>query len=727
MTVPVPFDANHYRSKYQLPGWLRGPLTRAHYKLLGSRRGHEPDALFDPGFFLQQVKRRGLPPVGLRNAWSTYLHNPAYWSVDPHLRAFFPSEPFSSSAPSSNPLIATSPLRAADAPMGYGNPLLDAGWWVQEHGLAPDASLREVLDHANRAAGDAAGRHAAVALGPPLDVLIINGEDHCPACSQYRVWNPAQALRSNGLRVAIVDAQDIVDDRLRGVDLSARAVIIFRARVDGQLLGVVDALRAGGAKIGFDCDDLIFDRPHTVGMQPDEFGHRDVRSVNRHSAGMAPFIERADFAVVPTPTLGRVLIDAGVPAARVWTCPSFLSPAQVALFQSFDGSRDPNVVSIASGTWTHQEDVRPVIGPLARFMQRNPSVRLRVFGALALDRFPELQSLADRIDQDPHVVRDWNAYVQRYAQASVNLVSMDFDNGFCHGKSEVKYMEASLAGTATIATRIAAFQRALGGSGSHLLARDESDWVGALEAIVGNATTMTTAREAAHADVLSRYGPDGTHAALYVDAVRAVLSGGSRAEPDVIPCRWTIRAADDVADARFADVARHLGATGVHVIREPRGENVIAPSADAATASSRLIPWVDPDVFFRRGGNASPMQPANIALIAPPASLDAMASGPLARSWAAHADAHGATLTVIGARGAELGLPRADHWAPGGSEIELATLLRRADLAVQLSEDWSEELVGAMLVGTPTALLDPSARDSSLPVGWRVVYGDDAP
>lgn len=717
------FDATHYRAKYGLPGWLRGPLVRAHYDLLGSRRGYEPDALFDPGFFVQQVSRRGLPPVGLRSTWATYLDNPAYWSVDPHLRAFFPHEPFASSAPDTNPLIAARDVRAVDTAMGYGNPLLNAAWWAETRGLPATASLRDVLDDVNRAADEAAARHAAVALGPPLDVLIINGEDHCAACTQYRAWNPAIALRSNGLNVAIVDAQDIVDDRLRGVDLTARAVIIFRARVDGQLLGVVDALRAKGAQIGFDCDDLIFDRPHTVGLQPDEFGHRDVRSVNRHSAGMQAFIERADFAVVPTSTLGRVLIDAGVPADRVWTCPSFLSPAQAAGFESRDDSRDPNVISIASGTWTHQEDVKALIAPLARFMESRPEIRLRVFGALALDRFPELGPLAERIDQDARVIRDWNAYVNRYSQSAVNLVSMDFDNGFCHGKSEVKYIEASLAGTATIATRIEAFERALAPIDEGALIRSDDDWDAALEAIVGHSSGLDSLRARVHADVLTRYGPTGEHAAAYVNAVRTVLDRGSMDARMTVPCRWTIDIASAGADARLHDAARHLGAEGLEVQREPREANLRVDAKDVGQVSRRM-PWVDPAIFFRRSTRSPGPTPSSIALIAPSGPVDPTLLGPLVRAWRTYADARGAAITVIGGEGRTLGIPRAPHWLHGGSAVELATLLRQSDLVVQLSQEWTEELVGALLVGTPVALRDEASDDAPLPRGWRMASTD---
>lgn len=718
------FEPKFYAAKYGLPRWLPSPLIKAHYRLLGSRRGYEPVPFFDPAFFARQADRRGLPPVSPRRAWSTYLSNPAYWSVDPHPAAFFPHETFASCSPTANPLATASEPRATEVQFGYGHPLLDIRWWVEQHGLPGDSSLDAVLRNVTAEAAAAAADHRVVALSPPLDVLFINGEDYCPACTQYRVWSPAQALRNAGLRVAIVDAQDIVDDRFRGIRIDARAVIVFRARVDGQLLGVVDALRARGATIGFDCDDLIFDRPHTVGLQPDEFGHRDITSVNRHSRGMQPLLQRADFAVVPTETIARAVADNGVPIERIWVCPSFLSHAQLAAAPAPTSARPTRTLSIASGTWTHQEDFRPLAGPLASVLSRNPDVTLKVFGALNVDQFPELLAVESQIDRDTRVIRDWGQYVARYQESAMNLVSMDYDNGFCHGKSEVKYIEAGLAGTATMATRTEAFRRALRGPSAIWLTGTPQEWTAALDAFAAAPSAADEAGEHAHADVIARYGPDGKFAAQYVAAVHAALGDAARATP-LIESRWTSDDASDDAGRfpqRLHDAARTVGCARITMARSPRELDIWVTTGEASGPETSL-PWVDPAIYFERSTAPDLQCPSAVVLLVPEGAAIDEDIAARVREWRNAAAMAGATVTVVGRTAEEVGVPRGDYWVPGGSEVELATLLRRADVAVQVQPGNPDSAVaGALMVGTPLAMTsEGTTGDGIVPDGWRVI------
>jgi len=190
-----------------------------------------------------------------------------------------------------------------------------------------------------------------------------------------------------------------------------------------------------------------------------------------------------------------------------------------------------------------------------------------------------------------------------------------------------------------------------------------------------------------------------------------------------VPCRWTIDSASAGADTRLHDAARHLGAEGLEVQREPREANLRVDAKDVGQVSRRM-PWVDPAIFFQRSTRSPGSTPSSIALIAPSDPVDPTLLGPLVRAWRTYANARGAVITVIGREGRTLGIPRAPHWLRGGSAVELATLLRQSDLVVQLSQEWTEELVGALLVGTPVALRDEASDDAPLPRGWRMASTD---
>ncbi len=729
------FDAAYYRSQYGLPRWVPSPLARLHYSLVGARRGVHPSAFFDPGYFAGQIARRNLTPVGPRRLLRAYETEPAYWSCDPHPFVAFPHETFASQESTANPLSHIHAQSAITMPFGIGHPLLDARWWIETRELPADASLATVLLDVAQAVTNARANHEIVQLSHELDVLFINGEDHCPACTQYRVWSPAIALRAAGLRVAIIDSQDLVQDRFNGIRIDARAVMVFRTTVNGRLRAFLHGIRARGSRIGFDCDDLIFDRPHTVGLQPGEFGFRDGTAASAHAAAMQPIIDDADFALVPTQTIARALADRGMPGDSIWVCPSFLSPSQLTAVPPA-ATRTPEAqrtLSMASGTWTHQEDFRDLAAPLADALASHPNLRLRVFGALDLSEFPALSDVGEQITRDPNIIRDWGRYVQRYCEGSMNLICMDADNGFCHGKSEVKYIEAGLAGVATMATGTEALSRALGQHGEALIIHSPSQWGAALERLAAAPEIAVEAGRAAHADVVHRYGPDGTYAKAYVDAVRAVLDDAPRATRQ-IPNRWALSEMEpsEVVPPHLFAAAQATGASGFVAHREPResdlyfaldGTPVIASAADDR-GSSLLLPWVDPCTFFRRAHPASIGQLHAIALLVPVEAMGhdtARALAPRARVWRDADIAKNARFTVIGRRGADLGMPRARYWLPGGSDVELATLLREVDLAVQLCEgNWSEALVGALAVGTPVAVSDSLAGPhKGWPDGWR--------
>ncbi len=338
-------------------------MARLHYRAWGRRRALQPHPLFDPLFFVDEAGRHGITGIEPRNAFDAYLSTPLLWSIDPHAYVSFAHEPFASAEPESSPLIASDHMKALEVAPGTGHPLLDPAWWLSHGGEAhvgPNPTLSTVLRAVAVQVHKARLTGRRVALAPPLDVLFINGENTCPACTQYRVWNPALALRRAGLRTAVIDARDLW--RLEGVALNAGAVVVFRAISDERLLALLQQYQQRGTRLILDCDDLVFGPEQVYGTMVDRYGFRDREVPNAHIRRANEVFRYMQYGTFPTQALASAAIDFGLEPTQEYVAPTFLSERQVAaVATAADPGHQgaPARFAVAAGTWTHHDDPPP--------------------------------------------------------------------------------------------------------------------------------------------------------------------------------------------------------------------------------------------------------------------------------------------------------------------------------------------------------------------------------
>lgn len=766
------FDSRFYRHHNGLPGLCRGVLGFLHFHLLGDSRGLDPSPLFSSAFVQRQRALAGEPLLDL--PFSRYVDDPALWrTLDPHPAVFSRGEPFSPrhpeecplkclDAPSfawgdgAHPLVASpSPARSPDAP---------ASPW-------PDGSLGRALQGLAEEMGSALHREDPIALAR-FDVLLMAGDHHCPACAQYRVHNFAHALRAAGMRVAVLYADDI--PRIQGFDISSRVLFISRPLWRADLAAFIADQRAKGARVAFECDDILFDFPHVLGIQFDEAGRLATWNVNHHSELCTAVLREADFGVFPTRLLGDVAMarNPGLDAAAV--VPSFLSDGQldraagIARVERNDGEV---VLAYSSGTWTHSADFSSIVPALAAVLDRRPQVRLRVNGLLDVNRHEPLRGFveAGRVVHDPRVLRDWGEHIQRLAEADVNVVPLEIDNGFCHAKSEVRYIEAGSVGVPTVASPTEAYRRAIDHGVNGMLATGAEEWVDALLALVDHPARRVEMGRAARADVHDRYSVRGPYADSLVDVIRSRVEVGSSPADDTTSGTTPSREGPsrvagilapgvggagewrDISGARLAAVTpEHVGAAGVDegeilVLRthadvaRARETGALSASARTAAIGPQLhatvhaeapgvvmgMPGHDPGVFFRR----STPSPSGAVLVDVPYEACLLGFGDgAARALSALADGVGDALgthdVVLMCPGRSHVVPRRTAGIEGfASSVEFATLIRQSPVLVVLDEGIVSPAVSAALMcGTPVMLA--RAADAGVRLE-RVEWADD--
>lgn len=338
---------------------------------------------------------------------------------------------------------------------------------------------------------------------------------------RYRVFNmvEALALECGGQPVSATWFTGAEVPILEGLIGKVDTLIICRTRYSGRLDNLVLSARATGCRVLFDIDDLIFDTRYvslileTLDRSPDE-AMLDVwfAAMSRFGA----MLRLCDGAISTNDFLSARIEDfAQLPT---WVVPNFLNTLQLDRSAEVRQNRreSSGVTSIGyfSGTPTHNRDFELVSTALARVMTRHTGLRLTIVGFL--DIGAALRGLTDRIDTLP--LTDFLTLQTFIGSASLNIVPL-LTNVFSNSKSELKYFEAAIVGTPTLASPTYTFRLAIeDGVNGYLV--DAYDWEDRLEEAVRGELDLAGVAERGLEHALRWYTP-----VAQVGAIRNAVLG----------------------------------------------------------------------------------------------------------------------------------------------------------------------------------------------------------
>lgn len=270
---------------------------------------------------------------------------------------------------------------------------------------------------------------------------------------RYRAFNPGLTLAANpecGVSGCWFDHRDLrADDTF--IDL-ADVLVICRARCIPVL---------------FDCDDLVFDA---------ERAHLLVDSLNQNqreesvwddwfaSTGRIGATLRLCDGLLTTNGYLANRAKEYEPRLRTAIMPNYLHPYQQELSQAFHRSkrnsgwsRDGRIhIGYFSGSPTHARDFAVAAPAIYRLMDRDPRVTLRVVGFMEPNE--GLMRYRDRIEFRP--LQDFLNLQRLIAEVEINIAPLQ-ENTFTNCKSELKFFEAAICGTLTLATPIFSFRNSI--------------------------------------------------------------------------------------------------------------------------------------------------------------------------------------------------------------------------------------------------------------------------
>ena len=283
---------------------------------------------------------------------------------------------------------------------------------------------------------------------------------------RYRVHNMIRVLATFDPDVSVTWFCREDMPHLGNIVASLDVLIICRARYTASLNEMISRARHAGCAVIYDVDDLVFDQDfvhllaRTLGLDFDAdsvcdfwFGY-----VGRIGAAM----RLCDRTITTNDYLAERIRKWSGGEVRV--VPNFLNEEQLDFSREIiDAKRASNyardgtiLLGYFSGTPSHNRDFALIEPALIRIMTGDRRLRLRVGGYLSLG--PAFAPLADRIEQLP---MQNHVNLQRFiGETEFNLSPLQ-NNVFTNCKSELKFFEAGIVGTNTIASPIFSFRQAI--------------------------------------------------------------------------------------------------------------------------------------------------------------------------------------------------------------------------------------------------------------------------
>lgn len=350
------------------------------------------------------------------------------------------------------------------------------------------------------------------ASGPHHAVLICGEPD--TAGVALRVTNLALAMNANGATTAVMTIPEAVRQLQRVAEASV--LVLWRTAWDEHVADIVKQARQAGACVLFDADDLVIEpslaRVEVIdGIRTQNLGEDEVRSYFERTLKA---FEAADWASCSTDVLAAHM--------RVRGKPTFVLPngfsddghwrSRRALRRRRALSNDSCVrLGYAAGTRTHQRDFALAASAVADVLHQRAQCRLVLF------RRPDGEPLLDiaefRCFDDLQAQIEWRGFVsqdllaEELARFDINIAPVETGNPFCESKSELKFVDAALAGVCTVASPTAPFASAIQQGRSGFLAEGSEQWRSTLLRLVDDPALRRRVADAAYRQVLWLNGP----------------------------------------------------------------------------------------------------------------------------------------------------------------------------------------------------------------------------
>lgn len=328
---------------------------------------------------------------------------------------------------------------------------------------------------------------------------------------RYRAYNMAQVVNEFAAAEHVSASYFFLEDAGRFDEIAdaADVLVVCRSRYGAQLSQLVAKFRARRKRVLFDIDDLVFDPAYTrllvqtLGLNVyDEHVWEQWFAM---TARLGAALKECDGAIGTNDMLARRLNEfSGLPARVV---PNFLNREQMELSDRVYAARsasgfacDETVrVGYFSGSPSHRLDYAIIEDALANVMEQDRRVELVVVGYI--EPTERLRAMQDRIVKVPF--QDYVNLQRVIGGVDLNLMPLQV-NAFTDCKSELKFFDAAVVGTISVASPTYTYSRVIAHGTTGYLAQSH-EWTSVIRDAISRLPTRMPMVQAAREVAIERF------------------------------------------------------------------------------------------------------------------------------------------------------------------------------------------------------------------------------
>lgn len=333
---------------------------------------------------------------------------------------------------------------------------------------------------------------------------------------RYRCYNTSQALNtySTGVSASYFYHSDLA--HLHDLSEIADTLVVFRTPYDTDVHRVISQFRRATKRVLFDIDDLVFDVDFaplvTSNLNYKLFG-KDIDQWFAFIANIGASMKLCDGVVTTNRYIEeRVRTFSNLP---VWVVPNFLNEEQLVASKAARAGKtlQPGGTGIRlgyfSGSHSHAKDFAVASEEIESFLRGSAGSTLTILGHLELPE--KLRQFGNRVSRQPFM--NFQELQHAVAAVDVNLVPLQM-SPFTFSKSELKYFEAAVVDTLTLASPTPLFSQVIAHGESGFLAA-AGQWATQLHGIEAQGPTKRQSiARAAREHALRVYSPASMVGAL---------------------------------------------------------------------------------------------------------------------------------------------------------------------------------------------------------------------
>ncbi|MBR3137730.1 glycosyltransferase [Candidatus Saccharibacteria bacterium] len=302
---------------------------------------------------------------------------------------------------------------------------------------------------------------------------------------RYRCYNTFKAtLDSKKWQAMYFFKQDInfVEE------IIPRVSLVVLGRQSGQeriIKNLIKMAHSNGVKVGLDVDDLVFDMKY-LDIMLDTIGEKVNKSYwLSYFASVQAIARQVDYFIVTNDFLAKKIKESFNKPCKVIRNSlndEQLSASTVYVERKAKRRDKQFVMGYFSGSPTHKKDLDEALSEVLKFLDKHDNAVLKIVGFMKFSKETEKYIDKRRIVFLPMV--DFRKLQRMMSEVDVNIAPLVV-NDFTNCKSELKFFEAAVVETTTIASPTYTFKKAIKDGENGFLAQP-GEWYEKLEYLYKN-------------------------------------------------------------------------------------------------------------------------------------------------------------------------------------------------------------------------------------------------